>query len=106
MTSLMEPSDLFWHGLHLVLPAFLTAAVAAGLAKGLWRRELRGVRWLRLAGWGSAAGVLALIGGLIAFGRDGRMATYGLLVLFNAIALAWAGRPPVTPSKKPNAGSR
>ena len=32
-------------------------------------------------------------GGLIAFGRDGRMATYGLLVCASAVALWWTGVP-------------
>jgi hypothetical protein len=31
-----------------------------------------------------------LVGGLLLFGRDGRMATYALMVLFSALALGWA----------------
>ena len=87
----MGPLDVFWHMLHLVLPALLTAMVAAGLSKLLWRHELRQVSWARLAAWGAGAGALALVGGLVVFGRDGRMATYGVMVLCNAIALGWAG---------------
>jgi len=31
------------------------------------------------------------VGGLVVFGRDGRMATYGLLVAATALALWWRG---------------
>jgi hypothetical protein len=49
------------------------------------------VRWRRLAGWSSAAAALALAGGLVGFGRDGRMATYAAMVVAVAVALWWAG---------------
>jgi hypothetical protein len=34
---------------------------------------------------------VAGVAGLVAFGRDGRMATYGGMVLACALALWWAG---------------
>jgi hypothetical protein len=34
---------------------------------------------------------VALLGGLVLSGRDGRMATYAAMVLANAAALGWAG---------------
>jgi hypothetical protein len=103
--GLMSPTVVFWHVLNGLMPAFLTAALAAGLCKLLWRQELRDVSWLRMWGWGSAAGVVALVGGLLAFGRDGRMATYAMLILFNAAAMAWAGWGHKAP-RRPSAVSR
>jgi hypothetical protein len=40
------------------------------------------------------AGLAALVTGLLVFGRDGRMATYLLLVVAGAGALWWAGFGP------------
>jgi hypothetical protein len=87
----MDPLDAFWHLVNFALPAVGVAAVGAAGAKLLWRRELAGTSWLRLVGWASAAGLLALLLGLWFFGRDGKMATYGALVLAAATALWWVG---------------
>jgi hypothetical protein len=87
----MSPLDVLWHALNFLAPALGVAAVAAALAKLLWRRELAGVSWFRLAAWGALAGALTLAGGLLAFGRDGKMATYGALVVATAAALWGAG---------------
>jgi len=84
--------DAFWHVLGLFLPALGTGLIAAAAAKGLfWRAELRRVRWRRLIVWACAAGSLALLGGLLLFGRDGRMASYGAMAAASALALWWAG---------------
>ncbi len=85
------PLDALWHLLNFVAPAVFVGATGAALAKLLWRRELAGAGWLRLAAWGSVAGTLALVAGLVGFGRDGRMATYGAMVGAVALALWWAG---------------
>jgi hypothetical protein len=87
----MGPLDALWHVLNFFAPALAVAALGALAAKLLWRRDLAAVRWHRLAFWGAAAGAAALVGGLVAFGRDGKMATYGTLVAATAIALWWAG---------------
>lgn len=87
----MDLLDAFWHLVNFPLPALGVGAFGAAAAKLLWRRELASTSWLRLAGWASAAGVLALLAGLGFFGRDGKMATYALLVLAAAVALWWAG---------------
>lgn len=87
----MSPIDAFWHVLGLFTPAWLTAALAAAAAKLLWRGELRGVPWWRLALWAGAAGSLVLLGALVLLGRDGRMLSYALMVLAAALALGWAG---------------
>ena len=87
----MSPFDALWHLVGLFLPAWMTGALAAGAARLLWRAELRGVRWWRLTLWSGAAGSLALLGGLVVFGRDGRMLSYALMVAASAAALWWAG---------------
>ena len=90
----MGPLDALWHLLNMLLPAVGLGAIAAGLSKLLWRSALRGVAWKRLAGWASAGAGLALLGGLVLTGRDGRMATYAAMVLASAGALWWAGFGP------------
>ena len=87
----MSPIDAFWHLLGLCLPAWLTGALAAAGAKLLWRGDLRHSSWVRLALWAGAAGSLVLLGGLALLGRDGRMLSYGLMVLAVALTLGWAG---------------
>jgi hypothetical protein len=90
----MGPLDAVWHLLGFFAPALGVGLLAALAAKGLWRRELGAVRWQRLAGVACAAGTVVSIGGLVVFGRDGRMATYGALVCASAVALWWAGFGP------------
>ena len=90
----MGPLDAFWQVANLFLPALALGALAATLAKLLWRRELAGVPWRRLAAPASAAGAAVLLGGLLLFGRDGKTATYAALVLANAFILWWQGFGP------------
>ena len=87
----MGPLDLFWHLLNLFAVALLFALVATAGAKLIWRRALAAVPWRRLllASGGAAAAVT--VAGLLVFGRDGRMATYALMVVAVALALGWAG---------------
>ncbi len=86
----MGPLDALWHALNFFAPALGVAALGAGAAKLLWRRDLAAVSWHRLALWAALAGMTALIAGLVVFGRDGKMATYGTLVAASAAAL-WVG---------------
>ena len=87
----MGPLDALLHLLNFFAPAVGVGLLSAALAKLAWPRALHGVGWRRLAAWGCAAAALALIGGLIFFGRDGRMLTYLVMVLATATALWWAG---------------
>ena len=87
----MGPLDTVWHVLNFFAPALGLGVVAASAAKLLWRRDLAGVAWLRLALWAALAGMVVLIGGLVVFGRDGKMATYAALVVATAVALWIAG---------------
>jgi hypothetical protein len=88
---MMGPLDALWHLLNLFAPAVGVALVSASLAKLIWPRDLAQVPWWRLVAWAVIAGTLALIAGLVVFGRDGKMATYAGLVTASALALWWAG---------------
>ena len=83
--------DGLWHLFNFVAPALGVALLAASLAKLAWRRELAAVPWHRLAVYSAVAGVLALMAGLMVFGRDGKMATYGALVMATGLTLWWVG---------------
>lgn len=87
----MSPLDALWHLLNLFGPAVGVGMIAAGLAKALWRAELRSVPWRRLAQAAVATGMLVTLAGLVLFGQDGRMATYAALVVGCAASLGWVG---------------
>lgn len=90
----MGPIDALNHLIGLFLPALLVGPLAAALAKLMWRSELRAVRWARLALWAGVACAVTTLGGLVTFGRDGMMATYGAMTLASALALWWTGFGP------------
>ena len=87
----MPALDAFWHLANFFAPAFGLGAVAAAAAKLLWRRELAGTAWWRLAAWAAGAAALAATLGLVAFGHDGRLLTYAAMVCASALALWWVG---------------
>ena len=90
----MGPLDVFWHLANLLLPAFGLGLVAPLLTKWVWRRELAAVGFFRLALPACAACGAVLLAGLLAFGRDGAMATYAGMVTACALALWWRGFGP------------
>ncbi len=90
----MGPLDALWHLGNLLTPALLLGLLSAGFSKLVWRRELAGVRWRRLAGPACMVAAVATVGGLVVFGRDGRMATYGAMVAGCALTLWWQGFGP------------
>lgn len=90
----MGPWDALIHLVNFFLPALGVGWIAALLCKLLWSARLRGVGLLRLAGRAAGAGGVALVGGLVLFGHDGKMATYAALVLAAAVALLWTGWGP------------
>ena len=90
----MGPLDALWHVGNLFLPALALGALAAALAKVLWRRELQSVAWHRLAGPACAACAAVVLGGLVLFGHDGRMSTYAAMVAACAVTLWWQGFGP------------
>jgi len=90
----LGPFDAVNHVFGLVLPALVVGPLAAALTKWVWRSELRSVRWRRLAAWAAAVAAIVLVAGLVVFGRDGTMATYGVMIVAMALALWWAGFGP------------
>jgi len=88
------PLDAIWHLGNFILPAIGLGVLAASGAKLLWRRELAAVPWQRLARDASLAGALVLLAGLVVFRQDGRMLTYGAMVLACALTLWWRGFGP------------
>jgi hypothetical protein len=87
----MGPLDAVWHLLNLFGPAIGLGGIAAALAKLLWRRDLAGRPWHRLAGPAILACMAVTLAGLALTGHDGAMATYGAMVLASAATLWWAG---------------
>ncbi|MCR5866862.1 MAG: hypothetical protein ACK4PH_21645 [Aquincola tertiaricarbonis] len=87
----MDFLDAFWHVLNLFAPALGVGLIAAAAAKLLWRKELAKASYLRLLLWAFSAGAAVLLAGLVVLGQDGRMLTYGAMVLACATALWWAG---------------
>jgi hypothetical protein len=77
--------------LNFLAPALGVGMLAPAMAKLLWRRRLKPVAWLSLSLWATGGAVVALLASLVVFGRDGQMATYGLMVMGSALALWWAG---------------
>jgi phosphoglycerol transferase MdoB-like AlkP superfamily enzyme len=90
----MGPLDALWHLFNFFVPALGVGALAALGAKLAWRRELAAVSWRRLFLWPFGASAIVLVAGLIVFGRDGKMATYGGVIVASAAALWWAGFGP------------
>lgn len=86
----MGPIEFLWHLINLLAVPVLFAGVASAGARMLWRRRLGGVAWGRLLGASAGAAAVAAVAGLIAFGGDGRVAGYSLVVLavFAVLALA------------------
>jgi hypothetical protein len=90
----MGPLDALNHLLNLFLPALGLGTLAAAATKLLWRRELAAVTWRRLAAPACAGSAGVVLGGLVLFGRDGKMATYGAMVVVCALTLWWRGFGP------------
>ncbi len=82
----MGPLDFLFHLFGFAAPA-LALGLLMPLASRLVLRQHRVARgyWLQAAVV-AACGALALAGGLVFFGRDGKMASYAALVLAAASA--------------------
>jgi hypothetical protein len=83
--------DGVWHVLNFFAPALGIGVWACLLAKLLWWRSLRAVPWLALVVWAVSACAVMSMAGLLLFGQDGKMATYGAMVLGCACSLWWRG---------------
>jgi hypothetical protein len=91
----LGPIDAVWLLLNFFGPAVGVGLLAAAFAKLLWRRELKGVGWGRLAVWAMAACAVVLVGGLVVFGHDGKIATYAAMVVACALTLWSVGFGPL-----------
>ncbi len=87
----MEPLAFLNHLVNFFVPALGLGAIAAALAKLVWRAELAARSWWRLAALAAAANAVVTMAGLAWFGRDGRMVTYAAMVLATALTLWWRG---------------
>jgi len=85
----LNPLDAFWHITQLFAPAWAVAALLAGGAKLVWRRDLKSTPWRRLALWGAAGGSLAVVAALVLTGHDGKMLGYGLMLLGVSLPQWW-----------------
>jgi hypothetical protein len=75
------------HLFYFFLPAFAMAGVS--VISGAWLLgSASAPTWRSRWAWHCVAGSLVLIGGLAWFDNDGKMATYGALVLVSA-TLEW-----------------
>lgn len=83
--------DWAWHVLNFFAPAAVVGFLTAGLVKLVWWRALRSVGWWGLSLAASSACALGLVAGLVLFGRDGKMASYGLMLLLCTLSVAWFG---------------
>ncbi len=86
--------ELLNHVINLLAPAAVVAALTSGVAKLLWRNELKAQPWLRLFGTSAVAGGAVLLVGLGLTAHDGRMSTYALLALVVAVTVWWMGFGP------------
>jgi hypothetical protein len=90
----MGPIAAIGHVANFFGPAIGLGVLAATLTKLLWRRELATVPWRRLAGTACAVCAAVALTGLLLFGHDGRMVTYGAMVGACALTLWWRGFGP------------
>lgn len=87
----MGPVDALWHLLNFFAPALGVGVLTAAMARLVWRRELQAAGFGRLVLWACAGCAIGLVLALMVFGRDGKMAGYGLMLLGCSSALWWAG---------------
>ncbi|OYQ39373.1 hypothetical protein CHU94_18560 [Rhodoferax sp. TH121] len=88
----MGPLDLLNHLLNFAAPALAVGLVLAFLAPVFMKNKaLDRTRTAQVA-INFVVGLLALLAGLLFFGRDGKMASYAALVLATAASQWWAMR--------------
>jgi uncharacterized membrane protein YdcZ (DUF606 family) len=83
---------LLIHLLNFMAPALLVGFILAFLAPVLVRNRPRAGTYIAQTAINFIVGVIALAIGLVFFGRDGKMASYALLVLASAASQWWALR--------------
>jgi hypothetical protein len=86
------PLDFLIHLLGFIAPALVVAALVAFAGRVVLSRNNRPQRWWFSFALNFLVGVAALLVGLFVFGRDGKMATYGLLVVAVATSQWLSGK--------------
>lgn len=84
----MSWDDVLWHVLNFAMPALVLSLGITAWGAFQFRRQTQvawGVRWAVNA----LGGLAVLVAGLVITGQDGKMATYGAMVLVCA-TLEWA----------------
>ncbi len=81
--------DASWHLAAFFVPSLGLGGISALLAKLVWRVQLKGTAWWRLALWATSSAAAVAASGLIVFGQDGRMLTYLGMMLAAAVSLGW-----------------
>lgn len=77
----MGPLDLVIHLLNFIAPALFVAGLVLLGSRFLLKKVAPSpAKWTQFA-INSVIGAAVLVGGLVLFGRDGKMATYAALVL-------------------------
>ena len=84
------------HLLNFIAPAIAVGLLVAALAPMLMKKARPNHSWLTQSAINTVACALVLLGGLVVFGHDGKMATYAAMVLVCAssqwlAAKAWNG---------------
>ena len=87
----MDLLDAFLHWVNFFAPAVFVGLLLPLLARLLWRRQLKSLALLQAIAWASSVSAAVLVGGLIVFGHDGKMATYGAMLFACALSLWWRG---------------
>ncbi len=85
----MDLIDLFWHLAGFVAPALCVAPLVVGLAHLLDGKKSPAPSWRVRLITNFAVCLAVLMLGLALTGQDGRMLTYGALVLASATAACW-----------------
>ncbi len=88
----MGPLDFLNHVLNFAAPALVVGVLLPLMAKVAFRRARRVTTLRAQMVLNSAVGLVALTGGVIVFGRDGKMASYAALVFACAASQWWAMR--------------
>ena len=84
--------DLLNHLLNFTAPALVVGVLMAFLAPFLAGKKASAGKKLAQTVMNSAVGVAVLLAGLVLFGHDGKMQSYGALVLAVASVQWWAVR--------------
>ena len=107
----MGPIDALGHFLNFCLPAWGVAVLGTLIVKLVFRAAVGRARLIRVMLVSALMGTAALALGLMVWERDGRMATYGLLILAEAAVWWWMlVRPltlsPAAPRRRARSGAR